>query len=153
MWTLYTDGASRKEGSEVGLIIQSSKGEEVTYVCRFDFNTSNNEVEYEALLEDLRLENKMEAERVISMTESRLAASQINREFEKKDKRMEKYVKSVKKLTSPLKRFPVKQIMYKKKRRDALNKLASTFFDHLSKKVLVEVPKERSINECQVNTL
>ncbi|XP_023768988.1 uncharacterized protein LOC111917544 [Lactuca sativa] len=39
------------------------------------------------------------------------------------------------------------------KRADALSKLASTCFDHLSKKVLVEVLRERSIDEQQVNTL
>nr|KAJ0196707.1 hypothetical protein LSAT_V11C700371330 [Lactuca sativa] len=48
-WTLYTDGASNKEGSGVGLILTSPIGEEVTYALHFDFHTSNNEAEYEAL--------------------------------------------------------------------------------------------------------
>lgn len=39
------------------------------------------------------------------------------------------------------------------RRADALSKLASTCFDHLSKEFLVEVLKERSIDERQINSL
>lgn len=38
-------------------------------------------------------------------------------------------------------------------RADALSKLASTSFDHLTKKVLVEVLGERSIKNKQVNAI
>lgn len=38
-------------------------------------------------------------------------------------------------------------------RDDALSKLASTSFDHLTKKVLVEVLRERSINYKHVNSI
>lgn len=61
---------------------------------------------------------------------------------------MEKYVKVVQRLIVPLKECTIKQIPRGDNRRaDSLSKLASTCFDHLSKKVLVEVLKERSIDE------
>nr|KAJ0187158.1 hypothetical protein LSAT_V11C900462460 [Lactuca sativa] len=60
IWTLYTDEASSKEGSCVGLILTSPTGEEITYALRFDFYTSNNKADYEALLAGLRLEIKWE---------------------------------------------------------------------------------------------
>ena len=67
---------------------------------------------------------------------------------------MGKYVKMVKQLVGLFERFTIKQIpRSENKRADALSKLASTCFDHLSKKVLVEVLRERSIDERQVNTL
>ncbi|GJS44893.1 ARID DNA-binding domain-containing protein [Tanacetum coccineum] len=50
MWTLFTDGASSIEGSGAGLILTDPNGQEVTYALRFDFKTSNNEAEYEALI-------------------------------------------------------------------------------------------------------
>nr|KAJ0215185.1 hypothetical protein LSAT_V11C300107570 [Lactuca sativa] len=153
-WTLYTDGASSKEGSGAGPILTSPTGEEITYALRFDFRTSNNEAEYEALLAGLRLVVKMGAQRVIALTDSRLAANQVTGEFEEKDKRMEKYVKVVQRITGSLKSFLIKQISRGNNRRaDVLSKLASTCFGHLSKEVLVEVLKERSIDKRQVDSL
>ena len=53
-----------------------------------------------------------------------------------------------------LQEFTIKQIPRSENRRvDTLSKFTSTCFDHLSKKVLVEVLKERSIDERQVNAL
>ncbi|XP_052621664.1 uncharacterized protein LOC111883765 [Lactuca sativa] len=153
-WTLYTDGASSREGSWVGLILTSPEGEEVTYALRFDFHTSNNEAEYEALLAGLRLAKQMGAKAITALTESRLAANQVNGSFEVRDQRMRRYVKMVKQLVGSFGQFTIKQIpRSENKRADALSKLASTCFDHLSKKVLVEVLRERSIDKQQVNIL
>ncbi|GKB30960.1 reverse transcriptase domain-containing protein [Tanacetum coccineum] len=49
-WKLYTDGASTFDGSGAGLMLVSPKGKEYTYALRFEFETTNNEVEYEALI-------------------------------------------------------------------------------------------------------
>nr|GFA02187.1 reverse transcriptase domain-containing protein [Tanacetum cinerariifolium] len=50
MWKLYTDGASSSDGSGAGLMLISPGGKEYMYVLRFEFETINNEAEYEALL-------------------------------------------------------------------------------------------------------
>ncbi|GKD36681.1 reverse transcriptase domain-containing protein [Tanacetum coccineum] len=49
-WRLYTDGASNSDGSGAGLKLIDPEGKEYTYALRFEFETTNNEVEYEALL-------------------------------------------------------------------------------------------------------
>ncbi|GKE22953.1 reverse transcriptase domain-containing protein [Tanacetum coccineum] len=54
-WTLFTDGSSCLEGSGTGLILTSPEGEEFTYALRFEFDASNNEAEYEALVAGLRI--------------------------------------------------------------------------------------------------
>ena len=108
-WTLHTDGASNKEGSGARLILTSPAGEELTCALRFDFHTSNNEVEYEALLVGLKLTVTMGVERVTAMTDSCLAANQVSGEFKTKEKRMEKYVKVVQQITSTLKSFEIKK--------------------------------------------
>lgn len=96
----------------------------------------------------------MGAKVVMVLTDSRLAANQINGSFMEKDKRMERYVKIAEWLTKSLTEFTIKQIPGSENRRaDALSKFASTCFDHLSKKVLVKVLKEISIEERQVNAL
>lgn len=61
---------------------------------------------------------------------------------------MEKYGKVVQKLIKPLKSFTIRQIPIGENRKAyILNKLESMCFGHLSKKVLVGVLKERSIDE------
>ncbi|GJS46211.1 reverse transcriptase domain-containing protein [Tanacetum coccineum] len=53
LWTLFTDGSSCLEGSGAGLILTSPEGEEFTYALRLEFDASNNEAEYEALIAGL----------------------------------------------------------------------------------------------------
>nr|GEU44483.1 reverse transcriptase domain-containing protein [Tanacetum cinerariifolium] len=59
-WTLFTDGSSCLEGSGAGLILTSPEGEEFTYVLRFKFDASNNEVEYKALVAGLRIAEQID---------------------------------------------------------------------------------------------
>ncbi|GJW55826.1 reverse transcriptase domain-containing protein [Tanacetum coccineum] len=52
-WRLYTDGASNSDGSGAGLMLIDPEGKEYTYALRFEFETTNNEAEYKALLAGL----------------------------------------------------------------------------------------------------
>ncbi|GJT72815.1 reverse transcriptase domain-containing protein [Tanacetum coccineum] len=64
---------------------------------------------------------------------------------------MVKYLEKVKALTNTFRAFSIKQVpRSKNKKADALSKMASTSFAHLSKQVLVEELKEKSINEKEV---
>ncbi|GJZ05072.1 reverse transcriptase domain-containing protein [Tanacetum coccineum] len=64
---------------------------------------------------------------------------------------MIKYLEKVKSLASTFRVFSIKQVSRSKnKKGDALSKIASTSFAHLSKKVLVEELKEKSVNESEV---
>ncbi|KAJ0493832.1 putative nucleotidyltransferase, Ribonuclease H [Helianthus annuus] len=82
VWNLYTDGASNKEGSGAGLILIDPEGIEYTYALRFEFKTSNNEAEYEALLAGLQTAVKAGATSVLAHVDSLLVANQISREYE-----------------------------------------------------------------------
>ncbi|GJU84608.1 hypothetical protein Tco_1292154 [Tanacetum coccineum] len=52
LWTLFTDGSSCIDGSGARLILTDPEGTEFTYTLRFKFDTTNKEVEYEALIAD-----------------------------------------------------------------------------------------------------
>ncbi|GJX05251.1 reverse transcriptase domain-containing protein [Tanacetum coccineum] len=54
-WTLFMNGSSCIDGSDASLILTSPEGSEFTYALRFQFTASNNEAEYEALLDGLRI--------------------------------------------------------------------------------------------------
>ncbi|GJX27594.1 reverse transcriptase domain-containing protein [Tanacetum coccineum] len=67
---------------------------------------------------------------------------------------MVKYLEKVKALTNTFRAFSIKQVpRSKNKKADALSKMASTSFAHLSKQVLVEELKEKSVNEKEVLTV
>ena len=57
---MYVDGASGKAGSGAGILLIGPGGQEITYSLRFVFPTTNNEVEYEALISGLRLARSLQ---------------------------------------------------------------------------------------------
>lgn len=145
-WELYTDGAASSEGSGAGLILTSPTGEEHTYALRFDFPASNNESEYEALLAGLRIAQAMEIKRLQAYVDSQLVANQICGLFEAKEPAMKKYLDLAKSLIKTFEYFKIEQVpRSQNKKADALSKLASLTFAHLTKEVLVEVLKQKSI--------
>ncbi|GJX97259.1 reverse transcriptase domain-containing protein [Tanacetum coccineum] len=130
-WTLFTDGSSCIDGFEAGLILTSPEGTKFTYALRFEFDATNNEPEYEALIADLRIAEQMGIKTLQTHVDSHLVANQVNGSYIAKE--------------------PVPRSENKKA--GALSKIASTSFAHLTKKVLVEVLKEKSINEAEVLTI
>ena len=94
------------------------------------------------------------AKQLATLSDSLLVTNQINRVYKEKDPRMQKYLDTVCSLANTFKSFSIKQISRgKNAQEDALSKLASTSYDHLTKKVLVEVLLERSIDNQKVNTI
>ncbi|GJS35608.1 reverse transcriptase domain-containing protein [Tanacetum coccineum] len=150
-WTLFTDGSSCIDGSGAGLILTNPEGVEFTYAMRFRFEATNNEAEYEALIAGLRIAEQMGVKNLQANVDSRLVANQVNGSYVAKESGMVQYLEKVKTLASNFKEFSIKQVpRSENKKADALSKIASTSFAHLSKQVLVEELKEKSIHEKEV---
>ncbi|GKF13861.1 reverse transcriptase domain-containing protein, partial [Tanacetum coccineum] len=127
-WKLYTDGASSPDGAGAGLMLIDPAGKEYIYALRFKFETTNNEAEYEALLAGLRIAQEMEITKVAIFLDSQLV--------------------KVKTTLKGFKGYTVDHVRKNQnKKADALSKLASITFEHLTKEVLVEVLAKRSIEE------
>nr|GEY43009.1 reverse transcriptase domain-containing protein [Tanacetum cinerariifolium] len=125
-WTLFIDGSS----------------------------SSNNEAEYEALVAGLRIAAQMGVKNVHVSVDSKLVANQVLGTYVAKEDNMMKYLEIVKSLVSGFTTFSISQVpRSKKKKANALSKIASTSFAHLSKPVLVEVLKDKSIKENEVATV
>ncbi|GKA97965.1 reverse transcriptase domain-containing protein [Tanacetum coccineum] len=153
-WTLFTDGSSCVDGSGAGLILTSPEGTEFTYVLRFQFTASNNEAEYEVLIAGLRIAAQMGVRNVHVSVDSKLVANQVLRAYVAKEENMIEYLEKVKILVSGFTNFSISQVpRSKNKKVDALSKIASTNFAHLSKQVLVEILRENSIQEKEVTTV
>ena len=59
IWKLSVDGAANAQGNGAGLILTSPEGIDIEYALRFGFHTSNNEPEYEAVIEGLNLAHSL----------------------------------------------------------------------------------------------
>ncbi|GJS50157.1 reverse transcriptase domain-containing protein [Tanacetum coccineum] len=137
-----------------GLILTSPDGAEFTYALRFQFTASNNEAGYEALLAGLCIAAQMGVHNVQVSVDSKLVANQVLGTYIAKEENMIKYLEKVKTLVSGFASFSISQVPRShNKKADALSKIASTSFAHLSKQVLVEVLQEKSIQEKEVATV
>nr|GEZ19473.1 reverse transcriptase domain-containing protein [Tanacetum cinerariifolium] len=148
-WTLFTDGSSCVDGSGAGLILTNLEGVEFTYALRFQFAASNNEAEYEALVAGLRIATQMGVKNIQVNVDSKLVTNQVLGTYVAKEDNMIKYLEIVKGLENGFTTFSISQVP-KNKQADALSKIASTSFAHLSKQVLVEVLEDKSIKEKEV---
>ena len=63
---------------------------------RLDFSATNNEAEYEALLEGMAMVQRMGGKSIKLFSDSRLVVCQVRGEFEVKDERMQGYLNQVK---------------------------------------------------------
>ncbi|XP_071740733.1 uncharacterized protein [Rutidosis leptorrhynchoides] len=104
-WKLYTDGASSSDGSGVGLMLVSPKGKEFTYALRFKFTTTNNEVEYDALLAGLRMAKELNILHLHAFVDSQLVANQIKGTFEARQPTIQLYLAKAKELIESFKSF------------------------------------------------
>ena len=90
------DGASRHTRVDVGLQLKAPTEDRIEQDIRLDFPTSTNEAEYEAILATIDLTISVSSEKIIIQSDSQLVVGQVNREYEMRDQRMNKYVCLVK---------------------------------------------------------
>lgn len=86
-----------KQRTRVGITIFTPIWGLIKQCVRIAFPTTNNVVEYEALLLSLRQLHLLRAKKVLIYTDSRLTVNQVSDAFEAKEERMKKYLEETKK--------------------------------------------------------
>ncbi|KAI3448541.1 hypothetical protein Pfo_005206 [Paulownia fortunei] len=109
-WTLYVDGSSTSTGSGAGIVIESPQGDKFEYALKFEFLTSNNEAEYEALLAGLKLAFAAGARKLAIYSDSQLVVNQVRGEYEARDKKMIKYLSLTHDILAKLEEYEIKRI-------------------------------------------
>ncbi|KAG7548068.1 Ribonuclease H domain [Arabidopsis suecica] len=138
-WKLHVDGSSSKQGSGIGIRLETPTKEIIEQSFRLMFPASNNEAEYEALLAGLRLALAIGAEKIIAYCDSQLVVNQFAGDYEAKAPRMEAYLSAVKKLAGKFKEFELVRIPRgENTSADALAALASTSDPELKRVIPVE---------------
>jgi ribonuclease HI len=95
---MYFDGSLMKTGASAGLLFISPLGKHLRYVLRLHFPVSNNVVEYEALVNGLRITIELGVRRLDARGDSQLVIDQVMKNSHCRDRKMEAYCDEVRRL-------------------------------------------------------
>jgi len=98
LWTMYFDGSFMKTRAGAGLLLVSPIGVHMRYVIRIHFAASNNDEEYEALVNRLRIAIELGVRRLDVRGDSQLVINQVMKASSCHDPKMEAYCKEVRRL-------------------------------------------------------
>ncbi|XP_072086981.1 uncharacterized protein [Arachis hypogaea] len=146
-WKLHVDGSSNVTSGGAGVILESQNGIVIEQSVRYEFPVSNNQDEYEALLEGLALAKEVGAKVLEVNTDSQVGSSQINGDYQTRDPLLQQYLAKVNELKEEFNHVTIQHIPRERNARaDLLSKLASTKPGHGNKSLIQEVVKSPSIS-------
>ncbi|XP_014491823.1 uncharacterized protein LOC106754328 [Vigna radiata var. radiata] len=124
IWHLNVDGSSDKRGGGAGIVLEGPGNFLVEQAIRFNFQLSNNQAEYEALVSGLLLAKELEVNHLECKMESQLVVGQLNGTFQVKDNHLLRYYHKVSDLIKSFTSFSVTHIpRSQNSRADLLSKL------------------------------
>lgn len=92
---MYVDGSATKCGAGAGALLISHEKDELEFAIKCHFKSYNNEAEYEALIQGIKLAERVGATRLIVHSDSQLITQQLNGACEVRNERMTDYVRRV----------------------------------------------------------
>ena len=123
----------------MGLVLVSPEKITIEKSLRLGLSTTNNEVEYEALLVGMTMVQRMGGKAVEIFSDSRLVVGQVRGELEARDVRMQGYLSQVKHLPSGFESFNLLHIPRSgNTHADSLATLATSSAQSLPRVILVE---------------
>ena len=126
-WVVHVNDLSTQHTRGIGVVLQSPKGDKLKHKVCLQYQTTNNEVEYEALFKGSELARSVEAKLILVLGDSQLVIGQINGTYEAKEERMKKYLNRVIRLVKRFKEADFVQILREENvETDTLVKEAST---------------------------
>ena len=84
-WIVHVDGSFTWHAGGIGVVLQSLEGDKLKHKVRLQYQATNNEVKYEALLKGLELAKSVEAKSICVMGDSQLIMGQVNGMYEAKE--------------------------------------------------------------------
>ena len=110
-WVVHVNSSSTQHAGGIGVVLQSPEGDKLKHKVCLQYQATNNEVEYEALLKGLELAKSKEAKSILVLGDSQLVMGQINETCEAKEERMRKYLGRVLRLVKKFKKADFVQIL------------------------------------------
>ena len=147
IWRLSVDGAATAQGSGADLILTSPDEIDIECALRLGFRASNNEVEYEAVIDGLNLTHSMEVDQLEVCSDSQLVVKKIEDSYEARGKKMILYLKQVREFLKKFVRVQIRHIpRVKNSRAYALVKLAIASQEDLNRLTPIKHLSEPSVD-------
>jgi ribonuclease HI len=114
-WLVCCDGAWGAAGARVAAILTSPSGIKLRYAARLQFSKeidkcTNNIIEYEAILLELRKLRAIRVQRCILCTDSKVVVDQIEKECIAREPTLKKYLTLVRRMEIFFKGFTIEYI-------------------------------------------
>ncbi|XP_074342004.1 uncharacterized protein LOC141679402 [Apium graveolens] len=103
-WILHVDGAVNNEGAGAGIVLVSPEGHHLMSAIHFKFYATNNDAEYEPLINGLKIALEMRVRNLIAKSDSELVVNQVNGGFQARGPRTELYLRCTQRLTRKFKK-------------------------------------------------
>jgi ribonuclease HI len=97
-WKMYFDGSLTIDGAGAGILFISPTNEQLRYVLRIHFPTSNNATEYEACFHGLCIAFDLGIKCLYVHGNSSLVINQLNKNWDTTSEKMDAYCKEIRKL-------------------------------------------------------
>jgi ribonuclease HI len=95
VWKIFFDGASSRESDGVGVVFISPTQEIISLSFKLEFETTNNVVEYEALVLGLRAAKDMRIEELTLFGDAELIVHKVKNMYQAKHPRLRTYINEV----------------------------------------------------------
>ncbi|XP_074375487.1 uncharacterized protein LOC141717299 [Apium graveolens] len=94
-WILYVDGAVNNSGAGTEIVLVTPEGHHLMSAIHFKFSVTNNDAEYEALINGLKIALEVGVVNLIAWSDSELVINQVNRGFQARGPRIKLYMRCV----------------------------------------------------------
>ena len=110
MWIVHYDGAWGASGVGITVILTLPNGPKLRYAARLQFLTTNNIVEYEAVLLGLRKLRAVGVQRCIIKSDSQVVVGHVEKTFIAKEHELVKYLTAVRRMEKYFTNFSLRHI-------------------------------------------
>ncbi|XP_074362002.1 uncharacterized protein LOC141702212 [Apium graveolens] len=150
-WILHVDGVVNNGGAGMGIVLVSPKGHHLMSAIHFKFYATNNDAEYEALINGLKISLEMGVRNLIAMSDSELVANQVNGGFQARGPRTELYLRCTQRLIGMFKEVRLECVSREKNgNADALEKMGLQQEVVLLGSIPLEIQEIPSIPEIEI---
>ncbi|XP_074356240.1 uncharacterized protein LOC141695935 [Apium graveolens] len=97
-WILHVDGVMNNSGAGAGIVLVTPEGHHLMSSIHFKFYITNNDAEYEALINGLKIALEVGVVNLIARSDSELVVNQVNGGFQARGPRTELYIRCAQRL-------------------------------------------------------
>ncbi|XP_074374760.1 uncharacterized protein LOC141715179 [Apium graveolens] len=153
-WSLFVDGVSNGDGAGAGIELISPETHKIRRATHLAFHATNNDAEYEALINGLKLALEMKVENLNVFSDSMIVVYQVNGGYQAKGLRTELYLKCAQRIITRFNEVRLELIPHgQNEGADEVAKLGSRHEAILLGAVPLNIQRQPSVPEHEVGSL